>query len=188
MGSFATQAWADALRAELAPKGYTGVRTVYTGEDGGRTTGPWVVHVAALSDAIHATSSDGAERIVDGKNRKPGLIRGCGGEDDAPTQTPKHDFTCTDETELIQFTPIFGASTEPEEGAEAVLHASGRVSALREGRGGTVPPDGSVLSEGPAKAPTGCALTRNRAIPSASPATVRGSKAERASSTAACGS
>jgi hypothetical protein len=46
------------------------------------------VDVATLSDAIHATSSDGAERVVDGKNRKPGLIRGCGGEDDAPTQAP----------------------------------------------------------------------------------------------------
>jgi hypothetical protein len=236
VGSFATQARADSLRAELAAKDYTGVRTVYTGEDGGRTTGPWVVHVlrvdpdrydgtlepelatqvvperelltaisartdalatinggyfvigaadgtpgdlvgisvlegdlvseavdgrtslvlpegdgegvdvAALSDAIHATSSDGAERVVNGKNRKPGLIRGCGGEDDAPTQAPKHDFTCTDESELIQFTPIFGASTEPGEGAEAMLDASGRVTALREGRGGTIPPDGSVLS------------------------------------------
>jgi hypothetical protein len=31
-------------------------------------------------------------------------------------------------------------------GAEAVLDASGRVTALREGRGGTIPPDGSVLS------------------------------------------
>ncbi|MGI8860789.1 MAG: phosphodiester glycosidase family protein, partial [Rubrobacteraceae bacterium] len=32
------------------------------------------------------------------------------------------------------------------EGAEAVLDSSGRVTALREGRGGLIPPDGSVLS------------------------------------------
>lgn len=237
VGSFATQAGADALRAELTAKGYTGLRTVYTGEDGGKTTGPWVVHVlrvdpdrfggtlapelateivperelltsisartdalvainggyfvigesdgtpgdlagisvldgelvseavdgrtslvlpegdgggadvAALSDELTARSSDGASREVDGKNRKPGLIRACGGDGgDQPTEEPKHDFTCTDSAELILFTPIFGANTEPGEGAETVLDASGRVTALREGRGGPIPPDGSVLS------------------------------------------
>ncbi|HKH12915.1 MAG TPA: phosphodiester glycosidase family protein [Rubrobacter sp.] len=237
VGRFATQAEADALRAELTADGYAGARTVYTGEDGGKTTGPWVVHVlrvdpdrydgelgpelatevvperelltsisartdalaavnggyfvigpndgtpgdlagisvldgelvseavdgrtslvlppgdgagadvAALSDTIGAASSDGATRLVDGKNRKPGLIRGCGGEGgDVPTERPKHDFTCTDPSELILFEPIFGATTEPGEGAEAVLDASGRVTALREGRGGPIPPDGSVLS------------------------------------------
>jgi cell division septation protein DedD len=41
VGSFGTQAEADALHAELARKGYAGLRTVYTGEDGGETTGPW---------------------------------------------------------------------------------------------------------------------------------------------------
>ena len=238
VGSFSTQTGADALNTELTTKkGYTGLRTVYTGEDGGETTGPWVVHVlrvdpdrydgtlepelatqivperelltgisartgslaainggyfvigaadgtpgdlagisvldgglvseavdgrtslvlpegdgegadvSALSDTISVTSSDGAKRIVDGKNRKPGLIRACGGDGgDIPTEDPKHDFTCTDDSELIQFTPIFGASTEPGEGAEAVLDASGRVTTLREGRGGPIPPDGSVLS------------------------------------------
>ena len=237
VGRSTTQAGADALRAELAADGYAGTRTVYTGEDGGKTTGPWVVHVlkvdpdrydgelrpelatgvvperelltsisartdslaainggyfvigpndgtpgdlagisvldgdlvseavdgrtslvlpegdgegadvAALSDGISARSSDGARRLVDGKNRKPGLIRGCGGEGgDAPTEAPKHDFTCTDPSELILFTPAFGATSEPGDGAEAVLDASGRVTALREGRGGPIPPGGSVLS------------------------------------------
>jgi hypothetical protein len=236
-GSFATQAEADALRAELAAKGYTGLRTVYTGEDGGKTTGPWVVHVlevnpdlydgtlapelateivperelltsisartdalaainggyfvigpndgtpgdlagtsilegelvseavdgrtdlilprgsgegadvAALSDSLSATASDGAKREVDGLNRKPGLIRGCGGDGgDQPTEEPKHDFTCTDGSELIQFTPIFGASTEPGDGAEAALDSSGRVTELRESRGGAIPQNGSVLA------------------------------------------
>ena len=237
VGRFASQAGADALGARLTADGYAGTRTVYTGEDGGKTTGPWVVNVlkvnpdryggtlapelateivpgrelltgisartgalaainggyfvigpndgtpgdpagvsvlrgalvseavdgrtslvlpegdgagsdvAALSDRLSARSSDGATRLVDGKNRKPGLIRGCGGEGgDAPTRAPKHDFTCTDPSELILFTPIFGAATEPGEGAEAILDASGRVTALREGRGGPIPTDGSVLS------------------------------------------
>jgi hypothetical protein len=236
-GSFDTQAGADALRAELAARGYTGLRTVYTGEDGNETTGPWVVHVleidpdlyngtlapelatqivpgretltaisartdslaainggyfviedrdgtpgdlagtsvldgelvseavdgrtdlilprgsgegadvAAISDSLSATASDGATRVVDGRNREPGLIRGCGGDGgDQPTEMPKHDFTCTDGSELIQFTPIFGPSTEPGEGAEAVLDSSDRVVAFRKSRGGSIPPDGSVLS------------------------------------------
>lgn len=237
VGSFSTRAEADALRAELTAEGCTGLRTVYTGEDGGDTSGPWVVHVleidpdlydgtvtpvlatgivpesetlssisdrtdslaainggyfvigesdgtpgdlagisvidgvpvseavdgrtslilppgsgegadiAALSDTTTATSSDGATREVDGLNREPGLIRGCGGDGgDQPTEEPKHDFTCTDESELILFTPDFGTSTEPGEGAEAVLDSSGRVVELREGRGGNIPADGSVLS------------------------------------------
>src|ERR671916_3495401 len=193
-GSFTTQADADALRAELTAKGYTGLRTVYTGEDGNATSGPWVVHVleidpdlyngtvtpelatdivpgretltsisdrtnslaainggyfviggndgtpgdlagisvidgtlvseavdgrtslilppgsgegadiAAISDTITATSSDGATREIDGLNREPGLIRGCGGgRGDKPTEQPKHHFTCPDESELILF-------------------------------------------------------------------------------------
>src|SRR5215211_181748 len=236
-GAFATEAEANALRDRLAADEYTGLRVVYTGEDGGATTGPWVVHVlevdpslyggtlapelateivpgrelltsisrrtdalaatnggyfvigesdgtpgdlagisvidgtlvseavdsrtslilppgsgegadiAALSDALTATSSDGAAREVDGTNREPGLIRACGGDGgDQPTEDPKHDFTCTDASELILFTPIFGTSTEPGKGTEAVLDSSGRVSALRKSRGGPIPPGGSVLS------------------------------------------
>ncbi|HEV2770233.1 MAG TPA: hypothetical protein VGV40_08640 [Solirubrobacteraceae bacterium] len=57
-----------------------------------------------------ATAADGATREVDGLNRKPGLIRGCGGTGgDLPTEQPKHDFTCTDPGELIHFTATFGA-------------------------------------------------------------------------------
>jgi phosphodiester glycosidase/sporulation related protein len=237
VGSFTRESQAVALRTRLEADGYTGLRVVYTGEDGGETTGPWVVHglevdptlykgtlapelateivperelltsisartdalaainggyfvigandgtpgdlagislldgalvseavdgrtslilprgsgegtdVAALSDALSATASDGATRVVDGRNRKPGLIRGCGGDGgDVPTEEPKHDFTCTDGSELIQFTPIFGTSTEPGDGAEAVIDSSGRVTALREPRGGQIPPGGSVLA------------------------------------------
>lgn len=236
-GSFAMEAEANTLKARLEADGYAGLRVVYTGEDGGKTTGPWVVHVlkidpdrydgtlapelateivpgherltsisartgslaainggyfvigpndgtpgdlagisvlegslvseavdgrtnlvlpegdgagadvATLSDTTAATSSDGASREVDGKNRKPGLIRGCGGEGgDRPTEQPLHDITCVDESELIHFTPIFGESTEPGDGVEAVLDSSGRVTELREGRGATIPSDGSVLS------------------------------------------
>lgn len=236
LGPFAIDAEAIQVKARLTADGYTGLRVVYTGEDGGATTGPWVVHVlevdpqlykgrlapelgsgivperetltslskrigslaainagyfviesengtpgdlagisvldgvlvseavegrtslvlptssgegafvAALSDTLTATSSDGATIQVDGLNRKPGLIRACGGVGDTPTEGPKHDFTCTDESELILFTTHFGATTEPGEGAEVALDASGLVIELRESLGGPIPPGGSVLS------------------------------------------
>jgi hypothetical protein len=236
-GVFASEVDANALRDRLAADGYTGLRVVYTGEDGTETTGPWVVHVleidpalydgalrpelateiipdketltsisartdalaatnggyfvvdptdgtpgdlagisvlrgqlaseavdgrtslllpagsgegadiAALTDTLSATASDGARREVDGVNRAPGLIRACGGVGgDQPTERPKHDFTCTDPSELIRFTPLFGTTTAAGEGAEAVLDASGQVVDFREGRGGTIPPGGSVLA------------------------------------------
>lgn len=227
VGAFAKEAEAMNLREQLAASGYSGLRVVYTGEDGGKTTGPWVVNVlevdpaqfkgkvtAALgtdivpgneplrqisartqalaavnggyfviqaadgtpgdlagisvidgklvSEAVNgrtslilssnsgkdarvaaiatqqtATASDGATREVDGLNRKPGLIRGCGGVGgDEPTENPKHDFTCTDSSELIQFTPAFGQTTESGLGAEAALDASGRAIEFRSQRGG----------------------------------------------------
>jgi len=52
-GSFTTQAAADELRAELTAKGYTGLRTVNTGEDGDETSGPWVVHVLEINPDLY---------------------------------------------------------------------------------------------------------------------------------------
>lgn len=237
VGQLATEPQAIALRDRLAADGYTGLRVVYSGEDGRRTTGPWVVHVlevdpkkfdgtiapalatdivperelltdlatrtAALaasnggyfvigaadgtpgdlagisvingslvSEAVDGRTSlilprgngdgarvaavaseqtvraaDGKMREIDGMNRKPGLIRGCGGDGgDTPTEAPKHDFTCKDDSELILFTPVFGAKTEPGIGFEAILDASGRVTAVQEMRGAMIPAQGSVLS------------------------------------------
>src|SRR5690606_23399626 len=81
--------------------------------------------VASTSSNQKAVSSDGAEREVDGLNRKPGLIRSCGGTGgDTPTEKPKHDFTCKDESELIQFSPVYGKRTESGDGVEAVLNES----------------------------------------------------------------
>ena len=237
VGSFDSELLAQALRERLAAAGYSGLRVVFTPEDGTRTSGPWVIHVlevlptqlvgrldarlatevvperelltsiagrsgalaalnggyfvvgpndgtpgdlagismldgslvseavdgrtsllvpgpfgagariAAMSTRLDVTASDGARREVDGRNRNPGLIRGCGGVGgDVPTERPKHDFTCTDDSEVIHFTPAFGAASEPGEGSEAVLDAGGLVLELRARRGGPIPSDGSVLS------------------------------------------
>ena len=233
----ATVEEANALFARLTADGYTGLRVVYSGEDGKPTTGPWVVNVlevdyeafegevdaalatevvpglerlttlagrtdslaainggyfvigaadgtpgdlagtsvidgslvseavngrtslllrsgahegaavGRLSSLTEASSSDGASRLVDGLNRAPGLIRGCGGRGgDEPTQRPLHDFTCTDDDELIHFTPAFGPASEPGEGAEVALDADGIVVEVRDTRGGAIPAGGSVLA------------------------------------------
>jgi hypothetical protein len=231
-GRFASRTDADARAAAIRAAGLPIRGAVFTAEDGGATTGPWVVHVlavdprrsrvepvlandvvvdreplsalaarhgavaainggyfvigaadgtpgdlagssildgqlvseavdgrtglllrharatvSALSDRRWVRASDGARLELDGENRRPGVIRACGGEwTDLPTALPLHDFTCTDPSELIHSTPILGAATETGPGAEAVLDGRGRVVALRDPRGGPVPPGGSVLS------------------------------------------
>jgi len=105
------------------------------------------VRIAPIATALQAQAADRATRLVDGTNRKPGLIRACGGVGgDQPTELPLHDFTCTDESELILFTPDFGTVTEPGDGVEVALDGTGRVIAVRTQRGGSIPPGGSVLS------------------------------------------
>jgi exopolysaccharide biosynthesis protein len=102
--------------------------------------------VATLDTALSATV-DGRNMLVDGYNREPGEIRSCGGVGgDVPTESPRHDFTCTDDSELIYFTPIFGGTTEPGPGAEVTLDRSGRVVAVRDERGGPIPKNGAALS------------------------------------------
>ncbi|MGE6612557.1 phosphodiester glycosidase family protein [Peribacillus sp. NPDC076916] len=236
IGQYQQEADAAEMRNKLSVKGYSGLRTVYTGEDGEKTTGPWVVNVlevdqdrfqghvvpelandavigketlsqmadrndaiagvnagyfvvgakdgtpgdlagifvskgqlvseaingrsalilssveekaniASVSTSIQATSSDGSVREVDGLNRKPGLIRNCGGVGgDTTTERPKHDYTCMDESELIQYTSAFGEKTESGDGVEVVVNHAGEVAEIRNHRGGMIPSSGSVLA------------------------------------------
>jgi Phosphodiester glycosidase/SPOR domain len=112
------------------------------------TEGPTVsARVARLSTIDAIVSSDGAQRELDGLNRVPGLIRSCGGVGgDAPTQNPLHDFTCTDSSEVILYTPDFGTMTPSGDGYEVTLDSSDLVVDAHEGRGTSVPPGGSVLA------------------------------------------
>ncbi|MFD8686324.1 phosphodiester glycosidase family protein [Streptomyces sp. NPDC059651] len=87
-----------------------------------------------------------ASQPLDGIDRVPGLIRNCGGtDDDTPTSLPLHDTTCTDEDELVAFTPEYGRRTPDGGGLEAVLDSRGRVVELRSPRGGTLPAGGSSV-------------------------------------------
>jgi hypothetical protein len=79
--------------------------------------------------------------VLDGLNRVPGLIRNCGGTfDDLVTWRPLHDVTCTDDDELVLFTPAFGPITPSGEGVEAILDRSGRVVAVLPSRGTALRP------------------------------------------------
>jgi Phosphodiester glycosidase/SPOR domain len=139
---------ADGTPGDLAGTSILDGRLVSEAVDG-RTDlvlgrGPFV---SALWDAESVTASDGATRELDGENREPGAIRACGGTGgDLPTELPLHDITCTDPSELIRDTPVFGPATEAGPGVEALLDARGVVTGLREPRGGAIPVDGSVLA------------------------------------------
>ncbi|MFU2014964.1 phosphodiester glycosidase family protein [Peribacillus butanolivorans] len=232
VGSFKSERDANKLRDELKGKGYGNSRVVFSAEDGGKSTGPWVVNIleidpkkfkgkvlpelgteivpgkekltsisartgaiatvnggyfvmgpsdgtegdlagasmiggeliseavngrtslvlsgnraqiASVETKLSVTASDAAKRELDGLNRKPGLIRGCGGIGDN-LNFAKHDFTCTDSGELIQFTSSFGAKTEPGDGVEVNLNSKGEVTEVRKSRGSFIPLKGSVLA------------------------------------------
>lgn len=103
--------------------------------------------VAEVHTSLQAQTTDGERRVVDGLNREPGLVRSCGGAGgDEPTERPKHDSTCTDDSELILFTEAFGDEAEAGEGAEVTLDSEGRVTEVRGRRGGGIPEGGAVLS------------------------------------------
>ncbi|WNB93860.1 phosphodiester glycosidase family protein [Bacillus sp. NEB1478] len=102
--------------------------------------------ISTVNTKLSIQSSDGSKREVDGLNRVPGLIRGCGGVGDQETNQPKHDFTCTDSSEMIQYTSLFGTETPSGDGTEAVINSQGMVTEIRETRGGTIPDGSSVLA------------------------------------------
>ncbi|MFF5503430.1 phosphodiester glycosidase family protein [Streptomyces roseolus] len=90
-------------------------------------------------------TAGGETAEVDGINRLPGEVWNCGGVGgDQPTERPQHDLKCTDASELVRFTPEWGAPPAGA-GAEAVLDARGRVTAVHPTRGTAVPAGGSTL-------------------------------------------
>ncbi|MFG2876958.1 phosphodiester glycosidase family protein [Streptomyces sp. NPDC048337] len=98
-------------------------------------------------------SDDGARRELDGINRVPGRILGCGGVGGdrlAVTEVPMEEpygGLCTDDAELVAFTEDWGDGTPPgtPDSAEAVLDRNGQVVEVRQPAGGPVPEKGSTL-------------------------------------------
>lgn len=122
---------------------------VYDGRLASETVGfrpVLVLDSAARATAVARPTWSGAvelpagTRRVDGLNRVPGLVRNCGGFDDTPTVLALHDATCTDEGELVAFTPDFGALTPSGAGREVVLDARGRLLRVQDVRGTALEP------------------------------------------------
>ena len=92
---------------------------------------------------------DGVRTPLDGIDRVPDLVRNCGGDPtDAPTRHPLHDVTCTDDAELVAFTPEYAAATPQGDGREVVVE-DGRVTAVSDSRGvALLPGQSSVQATG----------------------------------------
>ncbi|WP_405939424.1 phosphodiester glycosidase family protein [Streptomyces sp. NBC_00726] len=164
---------------------------VFSGYDGD-PLGLYVEHNALLSEAANGRTAlvlgedavsgritearsvsrvvagDGAARLIDGVNRMPGRIVGCGGVGGDVLQgkrhtAPAHNKLCTDPDELVLFTPQWGteAARAPAGTVEAVLAAGGRVLRLRTPAGGPVPDGGRVLQG----TGTAAAWLRRHALP-----------------------
>lgn len=101
--------------------------------------------VQRLRTSLSVLSSNGGIRVLNGRNRKPGLIRSCGVPGATPTVLAKHDVTCTGPDELVQLDDAFGVAADAGAGEQATLDARGRVVARQGSRGGAIPAGGSVL-------------------------------------------
>jgi hypothetical protein len=88
-----------------------------------------------------AVTLDGETRLLDGVNRRLGVVPACGGRGgDRPTERPDAATTCTDPSEIVLFTPQWG-SRAPAADRHALVRAG-----LIAGRGRrAIPDDGMVL-------------------------------------------
>jgi Phosphodiester glycosidase len=90
---------------------------------------------------------DDEELLLDGVNRIPGEIPACGGRGgDRPTERADAVTTCTDSSELVLFTPDWGAATPRGRGFLDAVVRGGVVESLRAGGGSAVPPDAAVVT------------------------------------------
>jgi len=82
-------------------------------------------------------------RLLDGVDRTPGRVPGCGGRGgDRPTEKPNEFLTCTDPSELVLFDRSWAART-PYGGTEVVLRRG--VADAPRGSGGTRVPRGGLV-------------------------------------------
>jgi hypothetical protein len=104
---------------------------------------------------------NGRSREIDGIDRTRGLIPACGGRGgDVPTVRPNQVLTCTDSSELVVLSPLYGMRPPAEGGVEAIVR-NGTVTSVRPPGIGGVPGDGLLLT-GTGDA---AAFLRNAALP-----------------------
>lgn len=141
---------ADGIAGDPAGLAYIDGRYVSEAVDGRANLG-WTNEDAGsaffpiIEDKLFVQVEGGEAVEIDGLNRVPGRIRMCGGAGDTPTETPRHDQTCTDADELIWFAPIYGRDTPTEHTRELLIDAAGKPMGLRAA-GGAIPAGGAVLA------------------------------------------
>ncbi|MFE2060593.1 MULTISPECIES: phosphodiester glycosidase family protein [unclassified Streptomyces] len=138
---------ADGRLVSEAADGATAL--ILPGPGGGR---PRVDEVATR---LTLRADDGARRELDGVNRVPGRILGCGGTGGdllaatrKPESRPRHNQLCVDDSEIVAFGPEWGVSSPPgaDGSAEVLLDGRGRVTDVRRPAGGRIPRGGSTLA------------------------------------------
>jgi hypothetical protein len=89
---------------------------------------------------------NGRSREIDGVDRTRGLIPACGGRGgDVPTMRPNPLITCTDSSELVLLSPLYGARPPADGGVEAIVR-DGTVTRVRPPGIGGVPREGVLLT------------------------------------------
>lgn len=106
--------------------------------DGGRR-----FQVANLTSQVRVRAG-AASYAAQGINRVPGTVRDCGRPGATPTTHPEQDIDCYEASDLVLFTPAFGAALPAGPGAQVVLNPAGRVITAGA-RGGLVPAGDTVL-------------------------------------------
>ncbi|MFJ4776395.1 phosphodiester glycosidase family protein [Streptomyces sp. NPDC088762] len=111
--------------------------------------------VAEITTRTQVKASDGSTRAVDGINRLPGRVLGCGGiggdlrDDKMPSLAPWRNILCTDENEVVIFRPEWGTTTpSPRAGVKSidvVMDGSWVVKQTRSPAGGPIPAGSRVL-------------------------------------------
>jgi hypothetical protein len=89
-----------------------------------------------------AVTVGGETRLLDGVNRRPGVVPACGGRGgDRPTERPDAAATCTDPSELVLFTADWGSRAPA-----APLHVQVREGSVTALRRRAIPGNGFVLT------------------------------------------
>lgn len=97
---------------------------------------------------ITVSVNGSAPKRIDGTNRRPGVITNCGHAFSVETTVPLHDAVCTNPDDIVVYTGDFGANTSTDtvsQAVEAVIDASGLVTAVNNAAGSAIPAGGQVL-------------------------------------------
>ncbi|MFD3539375.1 phosphodiester glycosidase family protein [Streptomyces sp. NPDC058662] len=117
------------------------------------------LRVTETTSTLQVTAPDGRVRAIDGVNRVPGRVAGCGGVggdqlgpsgSKKPTLKPWRNQLCLDANEIVMFRPEWGRSTPtPHTGVtdsvDVVLTDEWVVKEVRSPAGGAIPAGSRVL-------------------------------------------